>query len=234
MRFTNQNWSYATLIHESAALKTWGENLKRVLKKRRPREGSSSCFRLPKTLLRGAQSGWEPTGTGCSKRSSLSRGTAECPSLDMFKTQLRKFLSNLMQLHTWLCFSKEAGAAKFHSSLPAKNYLMILFYYAEVHQVIKSLYYLLKWIHYFSVKAISYVTPRRFPIQGSFNILQEKIKLKKTGKLSANIRSLLILLFNIVTSIEQKKCFCCNKGSGCHRNNSHKEKNLKNINCNTT
>lgn len=111
-RFTNQSWSYATLIHQSAALKNWGENLKKGLKKKRARGGSSSCFCLPKILLRGAQSGWEATDPGCRKRSSLSGWDAEYPSLETFRTQLSKFLSNLMQLHSWVCFS-------FHCFLPA-------------------------------------------------------------------------------------------------------------------
>jgi len=81
-------------------------------------------------------------------------------------------------------------------------YLMIPFHDANVHQVIKSLYYLLKQIHYLNIKAISYATPIKFPIQDLFKILQEKIQLKYIVKLSANIGWLLILIFNTVTSIK--------------------------------
>jgi len=47
------------------------------------------------------------------------RGTAESSCLDMFKTQLSKFLCNLTQLHSWSCFSEAAGLASFHCFLPA-------------------------------------------------------------------------------------------------------------------
>lgn len=89
----------------------------------------------------------------------LFRGATEFPFLVMSRTQLSKFMSNLLGLHSWPCFSKEAGLAKFHWCLPPQ----IIPWFCSMMQSssgYQKFILPLKKIRYLNVKAVYYMLPQ--------------------------------------------------------------------------